>query len=133
MPPILKYLGMLFGALTLTKIVTLGFTVAHSTETDQYVVLAAVIAGTGLVFLLGLLACLFKRRWNSLTLLHVVVPSIAICQFSFFIFGWITPFEEAVPFLKFQQILDWLEFFTCLVFAVVLGLQTTKLWYLSKP
>jgi len=133
MPPILKYFCMAFIILTLTKMVTMGFTAPHSTETDPFVALAAVIAGIGSVFLLGLLACFFKRRWNSLALLRVIVPSIAISQLAFFVFGWVTPFEEAPPLLKFQQLLDWLELVTCFGFGVVLRFQTTKSWYVCKP
>jgi len=132
MPAFLKYLCLLFGMLTLTKLVTLGLTVGNPEITDQFVVPAAVIASTGAILLLGGLVGFFKRRWNSLKLLSVAIPVIAVCDFAFFILGWVTPFGEAPRLLKFQQILDWLELITCCVLAVVLRFRTTKSWYVSK-
>src|SRR5438128_2660171 len=130
-PPILKFLCCLFGALNVAKMVTLGFNIAQSAD-NRSIVWAAGGAAIGLLLLFALLTCFSQRKRNSLALLRVVVAVIVVCQLIFFAAGWLTTFQDASPLLTFQQFLDWTEVITCIALSVVLRLHSTKFWFAAK-
>lgn len=131
MPPVLRFLCVLLGVVTLAKIITLGVVISPWGESDQSIIRAAAIAATGLVSVVALLVSFFTRFRHSLFLLRTVVVAVAVSELAFYFLGGVTPFEEASPLLKFQLILEWVEVFTCIALTAVLRAKTTQTWFFA--
>jgi hypothetical protein len=121
----------LFGAVNLAMLATLGFNIERSKD-DVAIIWAAGIYATGVLLLFVLLICFAHRKGNSLILLRALVLVVVGCQFVAFLPRLHTPFREASPLLKFQQVLDWVEVATCIALFVVLRSQTTNRWLSGK-